>query len=88
MAALSDWRDRLGGVVRITTFHWLASTLLARRLPGFLALHPGITVEVIVDDGLRDIVAQGFDAGIRLGESIERDMIALRIGPPLRTLVV
>jgi DNA-binding transcriptional LysR family regulator len=86
--ALSDWRDAPAGTVRLTTFHWIASTLLARRLPSFLARHPGITVEVNVDDGLRDIVAMGFDAGIRLGESVERDMIAVRIGPPLRTVVV
>lgn len=72
----------------MTTFHWTAATLLARKLPGSLQGHPGITVEVNVDDGLRDIVALGFDAGIRLGESVERDMIAVRIGPPLRTLVV
>ncbi|MDB5659976.1 MAG: LysR family transcriptional regulator [Cypionkella sp.] len=86
--ALSDWRDTPAGTVRLTTFHWIASTLLARRLPGFLTRHPGITVEVTVDDGLRDIVALGFDAGIRLGESVQRDMIAVRIGPPLRTVVV
>ena len=54
----------------------------------FLARHPDITVEVNADDGLRDIVAFGFDAGIRLGESVEKDMIAVRIGPPLRTVVV
>ncbi|TJZ90273.1 LysR family transcriptional regulator [Paracoccus gahaiensis] len=86
--ALSDWRDAPAGTVRLTTFHWIASTLLSRRLPGFLTRHHGITVEVNIDDGLRDIVAMGFDAGIRLGESVERDMIAVRIGPPLRTVVV
>ncbi|SCY71284.1 LysR family transcriptional regulator [Paracoccus tibetensis] len=88
LEALADWRDAPAGTVRVTTFHWIASTVLARKLPGFLGRHPGITVEVNVDDGLRDIVALGFDAGIRLGESVERDMIAVRIGPPLRTLVV
>jgi len=87
LAALSEWRDDPAGVVRLTTFHWIASTLLAERLPAFLALHPEITVEVNVDDGLRDIVASGFDAGIRLGESVEKDMIAVRIGPPLRSVV-
>lgn len=88
MEALADWRDAPAGTVRLTTFHWIASTVLSRRLPKFLTLQPGITVEVNVDDGLRDIVAMGFDAGIRLGESVERDMIAVRIGPPLRTVVV
>lgn len=88
LTALADWRDDPAGVVRLTTFHWIASTLLAERLPAFLAQHPDLTVEVNVDDGLRDIVASGFDAGIRLGESVEKDMIAIRIGPPLRTVVV
>lgn len=74
--------------MRLTTFHWLASTLLSRKLPGFLSSHPGVTVEVNVDDGLRDLVSLGFDAGIRFGESVERDMIAVRIGPSLRMAVV
>ncbi|WP_210529943.1 LysR family transcriptional regulator [Rubellimicrobium arenae] len=88
LLALTDWRDDPAGVVRLTTFHWIASTLLAERLPLFLARHPEIRIEVNVDDGLTDIVASGFDAGIRLGETIEKDMIAVRIGPPLRALVV
>ena len=88
LADLSHWRDAPSGVVRLTTFPWIASTLLAERLPAFLALHPDITVEVTADEGLRDIVAFGFDAGIRLDESVEKDMIAVRIGPPLRTVVV
>lgn len=87
LTSLSDWRDDPAGIVRLTTFQWIASTLLADRLPAFLARHPDITVEVHADDGLRDIVASGFDAGIRLGESVEKDMIAVRIGPPLRTVV-
>jgi DNA-binding transcriptional LysR family regulator len=88
LTALSAWRDEPAGVVRLTTFHWIASTLLAERLPAFLARHPEITVEVNVDDGFTDIVASGFDAGIRLEETVEKDMIAVRIGPPLRTVVV
>lgn len=85
---LSDWRDSPAGTVRLTTFSWIASSLLSRRLPTFLAAYPDITVEVTTDDGLTDIVAAGFDAGIRLSESLEKDMIAIRIDPPLRTLVV
>lgn len=85
---LSDWRGEPAGLVRLTTFHWIASTLLAARLPDFLKQHPEIVVEVNVDDGLTDIVASGFDAGIRLGENVEKDMISIRIGPPLRTLTV
>ena len=88
LTALSAWRSEPAGVVRLTTFHWIASTLLVQRLPGFLARHSEIRVEVNVDDGLTDIISSGFDAGIRLGETVEKDMIALRIGPPLRTVVV
>lgn len=85
---LSDWRDEPAGVVRLTTFHWIAATVLASKLPEFLKQNPDIIVEVDADDGLTDIVASGFDAGIRLGEKVEKDMISIRIGPPLRTLTV
>ena len=88
LADLAAFRDDPEGIVRITTFHWIAQTLLARRLPAFLAEHPGITVQVTVDDKLQDIVADGFDAGLRFGEHVEKDMIAVRVGPPLRHLVV
>ena len=88
LADLAPFRDAPEGVVRLTTFHWIASTFLARRLPAFLAAHPGITVQVTVDDKLQDIVADGFDAGLRFGEDVEKDMIAIPVGPPLRHLVV
>ncbi|MBC7280360.1 LysR family transcriptional regulator [Hoeflea sp.] len=88
LAGLAAFRDDPEGIVRITTFHWIAQTFLARRLPAFLADHPGITVQVTVDDKLQDIVADGFDAGLRFGEDVEKDMIAVRVGPPLRHLVV
>jgi len=58
------------------------------KLPAFLLAHPDIRVEVNIDDGLTDIVAAGFDAGIRLGEAVAKDMIAVRLGPDLRTVVV
>lgn len=86
--ALAEWRDSLSGSVRITTFSYAAHSILAPKLPAFLLAHPDIRVEVNVDDGLTDIVASGFDAGIRLGESVEKDMIAVRVGPDLRTVVV
>jgi DNA-binding transcriptional LysR family regulator len=88
LATLSDWRNEPEGIVRLTTFHWLASTYLAKRLPAFLTAHPGITVQVTVDDGFQDIVTSGFDAGLRFGDDVEKDMIAVRIGPPLRHVVV
>ena len=61
---------------------------LAPRLPGFLRDHPDIAIEVIVDDRLADMVEQGFDAGIRFGETVDLDMVAVRVGPDLRTIVV
>jgi DNA-binding transcriptional LysR family regulator len=88
VSALADWRDEPEGVVRLTTFHWLASTYLAERLPAFLAAHPRITVQVTVDDGFQNIVAGGFDAGLRFGDDVEKDMIAIRVGPRLRHIVV
>lgn len=88
LTELAAFRDEPEGIVRITTFHWIAQTFLARRLPAFLTAHPGITVQVTVDDKLQDIVADGFDAGLRFGEDVEKDMIAVRVGPPLRHLVV
>jgi DNA-binding transcriptional LysR family regulator len=88
MSALADWRDTPSGTVRLATFGYAARTILAPRLPAFLLAHPDIAVEVIVEDRLVDLVASGFDAGIRLGESIERDMVAVPVGPDLRTVVV
>lgn len=88
LTELAAFRDEPEGIVRITTFHWIAQSYLARRLPAFLAAHPGITVQVTVDDKLQDIVADGFDAGLRFGEDVEKDMVAVRVGPSLRHLVV
>lgn len=88
LAALADWRDVPSGTVRLTTFGYAARTILAPRLPAFLLAHPDISVEVIVEDRLVDLVAGGFDAGIRLGETVDRDMVAVRVGPMLRTVVV
>lgn len=88
LAALADWRDAPSGTVRLATFGYAARTILAPRLPPFLLDHPDISVEVIVEDRLIDVVAGGFDAGIRLGETVPRDMVAVPVGPPLRTVVV
>ncbi|MHA6724322.1 LysR substrate-binding domain-containing protein, partial [Sphingomonas sp. RS2018] len=88
LAALADWRDAPSGTVRLTTFGYAARTILAPRLPRFLLDHPDVSVEVIVEDRLIDLVAGGFDAGIRLGETVQRDMVAIPVGPALRTVVV
>ncbi len=88
LASLADLRGAPSGTVRLATFGYAARTILAPRLPQFLLDHPDVSVEVIVEDRLIDLVAGGFDAGIRLGESVERDMVAVPVGPDLRTVVV
>ena len=74
---LSELRDRPAGTIRITTVEHAAKTILTPILTGFLGDYPDITVEVIVDYGLADIVADRFDAGIRLGDSVAQDMVSL-----------
>lgn len=86
--ALAEWRGEPAGALRITTFAYAAELVLAPRLPAFLLSHPQVRVEVNVDDGLTDIVAAGFHAGIRLGDTVEKDMVAVRLGPPLRSAIV
>lgn len=88
LASLADWRDAPSGTVRLTTFGYAARTILAPRLPSFLLDHLDVSVEVTVEDRLIDLVTGGFDAGIRLGEAIERDMVTVPVGPDLRTVVV
>lgn len=86
--ALTALRDKPVGTVRITCGdHILQSTLMPRLLP-LLREYPDIRVEFDVNYGFKDIVAQRFDAGVRLGESIDKDMIAMPIGPPLRMAAV
>jgi DNA-binding transcriptional LysR family regulator len=88
LAALSELRDKPGGTVRITAGEHPAITILQPALKRFLPEHPYLKVEIIVDYGLTDIVAEGFDAGVRMGEQVAKDMIAVRIGPQMRMAVV
>lgn len=88
LAALSQLRDRPAGTIRINAGEHPAVTVLQPALRRLLPDHPDIRVEITVDYGLTDIVAQGFDAGVRLGDQVARDMIAVRIGPDLRMAVV
>ena len=81
-------RDRVSGTVRITATRHAFETVLRPILPGFGESHPEATVEVLVEYGFRDIVADRFDAGIRLGEKVEKDMIAVSVSPELRMAVV
>ena len=76
------------GTVRITATKHAVSSVVMPILPGFLASHPGIRVDLIIDDNLTDIVANRIDAGIRFGDIVEKDMIAIRIGPDIRMAVV
>jgi DNA-binding transcriptional LysR family regulator len=86
--ALSELRDKPAGTIRITTSGHAAETILMPALAKFLLDYPDVHVEAVIDFGLTDIVAQRYDAGIRLGEQVEKDMIAVRIGPDLRMAAV
>lgn len=88
LAAMSVLRDRPAGTIRITAGEHPAMTVLQEGLARFLPNYPDIHIEIIVDYGLTDIVAEGFDAGVRLGEQVAKDMIAVRIGPDMRMAVV
>ncbi|MFT4089900.1 MAG: LysR family transcriptional regulator [Asticcacaulis sp.] len=88
LAALTELRDKPAGTVRITAGEHAAISVLQPALSGFLQVHPDVNVEIIVDYGLTDIVAERFDAGVRLGEQVAKDMIAVRIGPDMRVAVV
>ncbi|WP_395332562.1 LysR family transcriptional regulator [Novosphingobium sp. BL-8H] len=84
LTSISELRERPAGTIRLTTTEHAAHELLWPSLKPFLERYPEINVEVSVDSGLADIVADRFDAGIRLGESVARDMIAVCIGPEMR----
>ena len=88
ISALSDLRDKPAGTVRITTVEHAAETILWPKLAKLLAQYADVNVEIISDYGLTDIVAERFDAGVRLGEQVDKDMIAVRIGPDFRIAVV
>jgi DNA-binding transcriptional LysR family regulator len=85
---LAEHGDRPRGVLRINTSRVAHELVLRPLLRAFLAEHPGVDVEVFQDEGFVDIVKEGFDAGIRLGEGTERDMVAVRLGPDLTTAIV
>ena len=88
LAALGELRDKPAGTLRITAGEHPAISILQPALKRFLPQHPDLRVEIIVDYGLTDIVAEGFDAGVRMGEQVARDMVAVRIGPEMRMAVV
>ncbi|HYS63252.1 MAG TPA: LysR family transcriptional regulator [Paraburkholderia sp.] len=81
-------RDRPSGSIRISASESSAKPLLRYVLPAFLATYPDIHVEIVVDTRLVDIVADGFDAGIRVLQDVPRDMVAIRFGPDMRFIAV
>ena len=88
LAGLTALRDKPSGTIRITAGEHAADCVLWPALKRMLPDYPDIQVEVIVDYGLTDIVAERYDAGVRLGEQVAKDMIAVRIGPDMRMSVV
>jgi len=88
VAALSELRDKPAGTVRISAAEHAADTVIWPRLERFLPSYPDIHVEVTVEYGMIDIVANRYDAGVRLGDQVAKDMIAVRIAPDLNMAVV
>ena len=88
LQALSELREKPAGTIRITATDYAADTILWPKLAKFLREYPDIKVEIIIDYGLTDIVAQRYDAGVRSGEQVAKDMIAVRIGSDMRMAVV
>jgi DNA-binding transcriptional LysR family regulator len=88
LTGLSEFRDKPAGTIRITATEFAIDTVLLPKLAPLLRQYPDIHVELIVDYGLTDIVAQQYDAGVRSGEQVAKDMIAVRIGPDMRMAVV
>ena len=88
LTALRDTRERPAGNLRITAGEHATSTVLWPALKPFMLQYPDINIEITVDNGLTDIVDGRFDAGVRLGEQVAKEMIAVRIAPDMRMVVV
>ena len=88
LQAVSELRSKPAGTIRITATAYAADAILLPKLAKLLGRHPDIKVEITIDNGLTDIVAERFDAGVRSGEQVAKDMIAVRIGPDTRMAVV
>jgi len=88
LAAVSELREKPAGAIRITATEYAVDTIPWPKLQKLLRQYPDIKVEFFIDNAMTDIVAQRFDAGVRAGEQVAKDMIAVRIGPDLRMAVV
>lgn len=88
LEAVTAFREKPGGTIRITAGDHAVETILWPKLHTFLREYPDIKVETVIDYGLSDIVTERYDAGVRFGEQVAKDMIAVRIGPDVRFAVV
>jgi DNA-binding transcriptional LysR family regulator len=88
LGAIGDLRERPAGTIRITVGDHPYKTVLWPKLTKLLRNYPDIKVDMVIENALTDIAAEGFDAGVRLGEQVAKDMIAVRIGPEVRFAVV
>jgi len=88
LAALSELREKPAGTIRITATDYAIETILWPKITKLLRQYPEIKVELIIDYGMPDIVTERFDAGVRVGEQVAKDMIAVRVGPDIRIAVV
>jgi DNA-binding transcriptional LysR family regulator len=88
LAALSELREKPAGSVRITATEYATNAILMPKLGKLLRDYPDIKIEIITDYGLTDIVTERYDAGVRSGDQVAKDMIAVRIGPDMRMAVV
>lgn len=88
LAALGELRDKPSGTIRITAHDHAIRAVLMPAFAKLLTDYPDINLEVVIDYGLTDIVAERYDAGVRVGEMVAQDMVAVRIGPDLRMAVV
>jgi len=88
VSAVRELREKPAGTIRITATEYAADSILLPKLAPLLPKYPEIKIEITVDYGLSNIVADGYDAGVRSGEQVAKDMIAVRIGPEMRMAVV
>jgi len=88
VSAVRELREKPAGTIRITATEYAADSILLPKLAPLLPKYPEIKIEITVDYGLSNIVADGYDAGVRSGEQVAKDMIAVRIGPDMRMAVV
>lgn len=88
LGAIAELRDQPRGTIRITATEHAANSVLWPRLGDFMRTYPDVRVELILDNGLSDIAADRYDMGVRLGDLVAQDMVAVRIGPDVRFTVV